>query len=53
LDRLAAQFEMKLDDMVDNLSTVIEPAIMSLIGVIVGTLIIGMYLPIFNIGGIF
>lgn len=53
LDRLAAQFEVKLDDMVDNLSTVIEPAIMSLIGVIVGTLIIGMYLPIFNIGGIF
>lgn len=53
LDRLATQFETRLDDMVDNLSTVMEPAIMSLIGVIVGTLIIGMYMPIFNIGGVF
>lgn len=52
LDRLASQYETRLDDIVDNLSTVMEPMIMCVIGVLVGTLIIGMYLPIFKVGGI-
>ncbi|WP_370263295.1 type II secretion system F family protein [Limnobacter sp.] len=52
LDRLANQFETRLDDMVDTLSTVMEPAIMCIIGGLVGVLIVGMYMPIFNIGGI-
>lgn len=52
LDRLAVQYETKLDDLVDNLSTIMEPAIMALIGVIVGTLIIGMYMPIFDMGSV-
>lgn len=50
LERLAVQYETKLDDLVDNLSTIMEPAIMTLIGGIVGTLIIGMYMPIFDLG---
>ena len=52
LDRLANQFEINLDDKVDTMSTVMEPAIMCVIGGLVGVLIIGMYMPIFNIGGI-
>ncbi|MFN4329566.1 MAG: type II secretion system F family protein [Limnobacter sp.] len=52
MQRLADQYEVKLDDQVDTLSTIMEPAIMCVIGGLIGVLIIGMYLPIFNIGGI-
>lgn len=52
LERLANQYETNLDDKVDTLSTVMEPMIMCVIGVLVGVLIVGMYMPIFNIGGI-
>ncbi|MDX1668717.1 MAG: type II secretion system F family protein [Limnobacter sp.] len=52
LDRLALQYETQLDDLVDNLSTIMEPAIMVIIGGLVGTLIIGMYMPIFNMGAV-
>lgn len=52
LERLANQYEINLDDKVDTLSTVMEPMIMCIIGVLVGVLIVGMYMPIFNIGGI-
>jgi type IV pilus assembly protein PilC len=52
LERLANQYETQLDDKVDNLSTVIEPMIMAVIGGLVGVLIVGMYLPIFNIGNV-
>jgi len=52
LERLANQYETNLDDQVDTLSTVMEPMIMCVIGVLVGVLIVGMYMPIFNMGGI-
>ncbi|HEX4855663.1 MAG TPA: type II secretion system F family protein [Limnobacter sp.] len=52
LERLANQYELNLDDKVDTLSTVMEPLIMCIIGVLVGVLIVGMYMPIFNMGGI-
>jgi len=52
LERLANQYETNLDDGVDTLSTVMEPMIMCVIGVLVGVLIVGMYMPIFNMGGI-
>lgn len=52
LERLANQYETNLDDKVDTLSTVMEPLIMCVIGVLVGVLIVGMYMPIFNMGGI-
>ena len=52
LERLANQYETNLDDKVDTLSTVMEPMIMCVIGVLVGVLIVGMYMPIFNMGGI-
>lgn len=52
LERLADQYEVKLDDQVDTLSTIMEPMIMIVVGSLIGVLIIGMYLPIFNMGGI-
>jgi len=52
LERLANQYETNLDDKVDTLSTVMEPMIMCVIGILVGVLIVGMYMPIFNMGDI-
>ena len=52
LERLANQYETNLDDKVDTLSTVMEPMIMCIIGILVGVLIVGMYMPIFNMGDI-
>ena len=36
--------------LVDNLTTLLEPIIMVVLGVMVGGLVIAMYLPIFNLG---
>ena len=41
-----------LDNMVDGLSSLLEPLIMAFIGVIVGGLVIAMYLPIFKMGAV-
>ncbi len=50
LDKVAGFYEDSVDDMVDNLTTLLEPMIMAVLGVLVGGLMIAMYLPIFNIG---
>jgi len=52
LNKVANIYEMEVDDAVDGLTTLIEPMLMVVIGGIVGALIIGMYLPIFEIGKI-
>jgi len=52
LNKVATIYEMEVDDAVDGLTTLIEPMLMVVIGIIVGGLIIGMYLPIFEIGNI-
>jgi len=52
LNKVANIYEMEVDDAVDGLTTLIEPMLMVVIGTIVGALIIGMYLPIFEIGKI-
>jgi len=41
-----------VDNAVDNLTTLLEPMIMAVLGVLVGGLLIGMYLPIFNLGNV-
>ena len=38
--------------MVDTLSSLLEPLIMSVLGVLVGGLIVAMYLPIFKMGAV-
>lgn len=50
LDKVATYFEAEVDNAVDGLTSMMEPLIMSFLGVVVGGLIIAMYLPIFQIG---
>ena len=38
--------------MVDNLSSLMEPMIMAVLGILVGGLVVGMYLPIFKLGSV-
>jgi len=53
LGKVADFYEEEVDNAVDSLSTLIEPIIMSILGVLVGGLIIAMYLPIFKMGSVF
>lgn len=50
LDKVASYYEEQVDNSVDNLTALMEPMIMSVLGVLVGGLIIAMYLPIFQLG---
>lgn len=50
LEKAANYYEEQVDNLVDNLTTLLEPIIMSVLGVLVGGLMIAMYLPIFQIG---
>lgn len=52
LDKLASFYEAEVDNAVDNLTTLMEPLIMAVLGVLVGGLIIAMYLPIFTLGSV-
>ena len=52
LGRVADYFEEQVDDLVDSLSKQMEPLIMAVLGVIVGGLVVGMYLPIFKLGAV-
>ncbi|SIS05199.1 type IV pilus assembly protein PilC [Aquipseudomonas alcaligenes] len=50
LDKVAGFYETEVDNMVDNLTALMEPMIMAVLGVLVGGLIVAMYLPIFQLG---
>lgn len=52
LNKIANIYEMQVDDAVDALSSLIEPMMMVVIGTLVGGLIVGMYLPIFQLGNV-
>lgn len=52
LDKAATYFEEEVDAAVDGLTSLMEPLIMSVLGVLVGGLIIAMYLPIFQLGAV-
>jgi type IV pilus assembly protein PilC len=52
LDKVASFYEEEVDNAVDNLTTLMEPLIMAVLGVLVGGLIIAMYLPIFQLGAV-
>lgn len=52
LDKVANYYEEEVDNAVDNLTTLMEPMIMVVLGVLVGGLIIAMYLPIFQLGNV-
>ena len=56
LDEMTAKvadfYEEDVDNAVDNLSSLLEPLIMSILGVLVGGLVVAMYLPIFKLGAV-
>ncbi|SEJ51024.1 type II secretion system F family protein [Pseudomonas sp. NFR16] len=52
LDKVATYYEEEVDNMVDSLTSLMEPMIMAVLGVIVGGLVIAMYLPIFQLGNV-
>jgi len=52
LNKIADYYEEEVNTTVDNLSSLLEPAIMAFIGVIVGGFVVAMYLPIFQIGSL-
>ena len=52
LGKVADQYETLVDDAVDNLSSLMEPLIMSILCVLIGGLMVAMYLPIFMLGSV-
>lgn len=50
LDKVASFYEAEVDNLVDNLTSLMEPFIMVVLGVVVGGLVVAMYLPIFQLG---
>ncbi len=52
LDKAAEFYEEEVDNAVDNLTALMEPMIMAVLGVLIGGLIIAMYLPIFKMGSV-
>jgi type IV pilus assembly protein PilC len=50
LSKVADFYEEEVDNLVDNLSSLMEPMIMVILGILVGGLIVAMYLPIFQLG---
>ena len=52
LSKVADFYEEEVDNAVDSLSSLLEPVIMVLLGVIIGGLVISMYLPIFQLGNV-
>lgn len=52
LSKVADYYEAEVDDLVDGLSSLLEPLIMAVLGVMVGGLVIAMYLPIFKLGSV-
>ena len=53
LSRSAAHFEDQLDAAVDNVTALVEPLLMAVLGVVVGGLVVAMYLPVFQLGTAF
>jgi len=53
LNKVAEFYEQEVDDAVDNMSSLMEPFIMVVLGVIIGGLVLAMYLPIFQMGSVF
>ncbi len=52
LEKVATHFENEVDNAVDGLTSMMEPLIMAVLGVLVGGLVIAMYLPIFQMGSV-
>jgi type IV pilus assembly protein PilC len=52
LGKVADFYEAEVDDAVEAMSSLMEPMIMVILGVLIGGLVIAMYLPIFKLGSV-
>ncbi len=52
LGKVADFYEEEVDNAVDGLSSLMEPIIMAVLGVLIGGMVIAMYLPIFKMGSV-
>ncbi|MEN3290829.1 MAG: type pilus assembly protein PilC [Burkholderiales bacterium] len=52
LGKVADFYEQEVDEAVESLSSLMEPMIMVILGVLIGGLVIAMYLPIFKLGAV-
>ena len=52
LGKVADQYEMQVDNAVHSISSLIEPMIVSILGILIGGLMIAMFLPIFMLGSV-
>lgn len=52
MEKAADHYEEAVDNAVDNLTALLEPLIMSVLGILVGGLLVAMYLPIFQLGNV-
>lgn len=52
LEKVALYYEDEVDNAVDGLTSMMEPLIMGVLGVVIGGLIIAMYMPIFQLGNV-
>jgi type IV pilus assembly protein PilC len=50
--KVATFYEAEVDNAVDSMSSLLEPLIMVILGVLVGGLVVAMYLPIFQLGNV-
>ena len=53
LDKVAEFYEDEVDNAIAVISSLIEPFLIIFLGLIVGTIVIAMYLPIFKLGAVF
>jgi type IV pilus assembly protein PilC len=52
LSKVADFYEEEVDNAVDAMSSLLEPLIMVILGVLIGGLVIAMYMPIFKMGSV-
>lgn len=52
LDKVAVYYENEVDNAVEGLTSLMEPVIMVVLGLLIGGLVIAMYLPIFQLGSV-
>jgi type IV pilus assembly protein PilC len=52
LSKVADFYEREVDDAVTALSSLIEPIMIVFLGIVIGTIVVAMYLPIFKLGGV-
>lgn len=52
LERIASHHEQAIDQLMENLTSLLEPVIVLVLGLLIGSLVIAMYLPIFQLGDV-